>query len=184
LPSEFLRLCKDRDASAAGFLILSVRPLILCFMLLPRSVSCAIDKIAREALGKDWALYAALLERWPEIVGHEYAHNTSPVKITFPPRQQEAQRTGGILVIRLPKGLAMEFTFRIEQIRQRITTYFGYEAIAKITFEPYFAAPPRSPGNVARKERDVSHIEEAVSVIDSAELRDALMAFGKAAACE
>src|SRR5580692_535543 len=98
-------------------------------MFLPRSLSSSVDKIARQTIGKDWSLYAALLDRWPEIAGAEYARLTTPVKIVFPPRQQEAQRKGGTLVIRLPKGLAMEFTYKTGIICERITNFFGYEAI-------------------------------------------------------
>ena len=43
----------------------------------------------------------------------------------------------------------MEFTFKIAQIQQRITGYFGYEAISKITLEPaYRSRPPSNPSNL------------------------------------
>ena len=149
-------------------------------MFLPRTISTSIDKIAREALGKDWALYAALLDHWPEIVGAEYARVSTPVKITFPPRQREAQRTGGTLVIRLPKGLAMEFTFKIGQIRERISAYFGYEAISKIVFESIYSVPqeerrePREPDPNA-----LIALREGAKDIENGELREALESFGE-----
>lgn len=148
-------------------------------MFLPRTISVAVDKIAREALGKDWSLYAALLDHWPEIVGSEYARITTPVKITFPPRQREAQRGNGTLVIRLPKGLAMEFTFKIGQIRERITGYFGYEAISKIVFEStYNMLPDRE--SEADPEPDpavLAALEEKIKDINNDDLRAALESF-------
>jgi len=150
-------------------------------MFLPRTISAAVDKIARAALGKDWALYAALLDHWPEIVGTEYARNTTPVKITFPPRQREAQRGGGTLVIRLPKGLAMEFTFKIGQIRERITGYFGYEAISKIVFESIYGAPDVEEIPVIEPNpQALADLREAAKDIDDEELRKALEGFGEA----
>jgi hypothetical protein len=150
-------------------------------MFLPRTLSASVDKIAREALGKDWALYAALLDHWPEIVGSEYARATTPVKITFPPRQREAQRGGGTLVIRLPKGLAMEFTFKIGQIRERISGYFGYEAISKIVFESVYGAPDEAEIPVVEPDpQALAELHEAAKDIEDEELRGALEAFGGA----
>ncbi|MGE3623666.1 MAG: DciA family protein [Bdellovibrionales bacterium] len=151
-------------------------------MYLPRTISAAVDKIAREALGKDWSLYAILLDRWPEIVGTEYARVTTPVKISFPPRQKEAQRSGGTLVVRLPKGLAMEFTFKIGQIRQRITDYFGYEPISKIVFESIYSVPdlPASDHPV-HDPKYLPALHAAVKDIENEELRQALASFCGAA---
>src|ERR1700733_1341367 len=112
----------------------------LCFMFMPRTVAIAVDQIARQTLGKDWNIYAALLSHWGEIVGHEYARVTTPVKITFPlHRASSGRRENGTLCIRLPQGLAMEFSFKTTQIKQRITDYFGYEAIEKILFETQYS---------------------------------------------
>lgn len=150
-------------------------------MSLPRSLSIAIDQIARRAVGKDWNLYAALLDHWAEIVGPEYARLTTPVKITFPLRQTGAHRAGGTLTVRLPKGLAMEFTFRTGQICERITAYFGYPAVEKIAFETFYGLPVENP--VRTLELDPAAraeiIEEAKDIEDDS-LRDALEAFGEA----
>lgn len=155
-------------------------------MLLPRTIATAIDGIARQAVGKDWNLYAALLSHWPEIVGQDYARNTTPVKISFPKGKQDAEkwaqgrREGGILHIRLPQGMVMEFTFHSEQIRQRIAAFFGYDAIARIAFEPYYGEnkpppaplPPLAPAQVAA-------LKEATKPIENDALRAALEAFGE-----
>src|SRR5580698_4151357 len=114
-------------------------------MFLPRALANIVDKVARQSVGKDWNLYAALLDHWPEIVGNDYAQVTTPVKMTFPHQPNEPRQRGGTLCVRLPKGLAMEFTFKAEQIRQRINGYFGYDAVAKITFQPVFGVRPETP---------------------------------------
>ncbi len=150
-------------------------------MFMPRTIANAVDRIARQTVGKDWSLYATLLDHWQEILGMEYARVTTPVKITFPHQPNEARRCGGTLYIRLPKGLAMEFTFKTDQIRQRINSYFGYDAIAKIAFEPVYGPPPEAAAPETKADPEaLAGIKENAKAIDDEELRSALEGFGEA----
>ncbi|MDD5585746.1 MAG: DciA family protein [Alphaproteobacteria bacterium] len=156
-------------------------------MLLPRSIAATVDNVARQAIGKDWGLYAALLNHWREIVGEEYAQVTTPVKISFPQgktageKLAQGQRKDGVLHIRLPQGLTMEFSFRTDQIRQRIAAFFGYEVISRIVFETYYgpasiakeASPAAVPDQTVR-------LTEATKDIENNDLRAALEEFGAA----
>lgn len=145
---------------------------------MPRQLSHSVEQIARQAVGKDWGLYATLLDRWSEIVGPDYARVTSPAKVQFPHQPNEAQRRNGTLTIRLPKGLVMEFTYKTEQIRQRINSYFGYEAVAKIVFDPIFGIPPK-PQTAPQTTLEVSGDDkEKLKSIENNELRDVLQALG------
>ena len=154
-------------------------------MFLPRTVATAVDVIARQAFGKDWSLYAALLSHWSEIVGPDYARVTTPVKITFPkgkqPEDNHGRRTGGTLHIRLPSGLVMEFNFLTDQIRQRITGFFGYDAIIRIVFEPFYGAEKVKPV-AAPKTADpaqLAALHEKAAMIEDEALREALEKLGK-----
>jgi hypothetical protein len=159
-------------------------------MLLPRSLAATVDNVARQAIGKEWNLYAALLNHWREIVGEEYAQVTTPVKISFPQGKKadekwaQGQRTDGILHIRLPQGLTMEFSFRTDQIRQRIASFFGYNVIARIAFEPYYKSenssresyatePGLTPAETAPPLQDIQNVSDE-------ELRASLEGLGKA----
>jgi len=150
-------------------------------MFLPRTLAAAVDKVARQSVGKDWSLYATLLNHWQEIVGLEYAQVTTPVKVVFPFQPNEPRRRSGTLCVRLPKGLAMEFTFKTEQIRQRINGYFGYDAIAKVIFDPIYytddisATPPREISATA-----IAEIKETAQQVEDEDLRRALEDFGLA----
>jgi hypothetical protein len=148
-------------------------------MFMPRQLSHTVEHIARQSVGKDWGLYAALLDHWRDIVGADYAETTTPVKITFPHQPNEARRQNGTLTILLPKGLAMEFTYKIEQIRQRINSYFGYEAIARIVFDPAFSLPPKTKAQRAADPEAASIVKAQVQPLDNSELRDALQSFGE-----
>lgn len=149
-------------------------------MYVPRSLADAVDKVARQSAGRDWGLYANLLDHWAEIVGAEYAKVTTPVKIYFPYQPQEAQRKNGVLTVRLPKGLAMEFTFKADLIRQRVNAYFGYEAFARIALDA--AALPPPPVRTAKKidAAALDAMKEKASAIENNELREALEKFGEA----
>ena len=158
-------------------------------MFLPRTLATTVDGIARKVIGRDWNLYAALLSHWPEIVGEDYARVTTPVKISFPlgkpatEKWAQGRREDGILLIRLPQGLAMEFTYLTDQIRQRIASYFGYNAIERIVFDTYYST--ETPVRTTASEQPSSpalqaQVKEKTKDIEDDELRTALEALGQA----
>lgn len=151
-------------------------------MFMPRALANIVDQVARRAAGKDWNFYAALLEHWPEIVGSDYARATTPVKLTFPHQPNEPRRCNGNLCIRLPKGLAMEFSFKTDVIRQRINTYFGYAAVARITFDPVYEIPEPVAERVKPNAETLAYMRNAARVVENENLRNALESFGEAIA--
>ncbi len=148
-------------------------------MFIPRPVSAAVDKVARQSAGKDWGLYANLLDHWAEIVGAEYARVSTPVKISFPYQPNEAQRKNGVLTVRLPKGLTMEFSFKTEIIRLRINAYFGYDAFSRIALEANTAPPPVSKPVKKIAPEALQAVKDQASIIENDELREALERFGE-----
>jgi hypothetical protein len=156
-------------------------------MFLPRTIATAVDSVARQVIGKDWNLYAALLSHWREIVGEDYAQVTTPVKISFPKgktseeKWAQGRQTEGVLHIRLPQGLVMEFSFLTDQIRQRIAAYFGYDAIARLAFEPYYSADTpvaTTPSPVADPALQ-AQIKKSAEGIENDELRAAMEELGE-----
>lgn len=153
-------------------------------MKMPRPLADAVDKVARQTAGKDWGLYANLLQHWTEIVGSDYARDTTPVKITFPYQPNEAKRKNGALTIRLPKGLAMEFSFKSEIILRRLNAYLGYEAFSRLALEPSFA-PPSVPIKIKTANPQMTQeIKEKASVVENDALREALQHWGEAITAE
>lgn len=145
----------------------------------PRFLADAVDQVARQTAGKDWGLYANLLGCWTEIVGLEYARVTTPVKITFPYQPQEAQRKNGVLTVRLPKGLAMEFSFKSELVRQRVNAYLGYEAFAKIALDAAFMPPPPVKREKKADPEALKKLKEQAGVVEDDKVREALEKFGE-----
>jgi hypothetical protein len=146
----------------------------------PRTLADAVDKVARQSAGKDWGLYANLLNHWAEIVGTEYARITTPVKISFPYQPNEPQRKNGILTIRLPKGLAMEFSFKADLIRSRVNAYFGYEAFARLALDSAFLPPPVIKNEKKADPAALDTMKEQIKAVENDELREALEKFGEA----
>lgn len=139
-------------------------------------------------MGKDWSLYATLLNHWGEIVGQEYAKVTTPVKIVFPHGKKEGDqwangnRTGGILTIALPHGLAMEFSFLTETILSRINAFFGYPAIGKLTFQGRYEEPLTSTSLAVPKTLSSSQQEallDKTKDVEDSELRAVLLDLGR-----
>lgn len=155
-------------------------------MRLPRNIANSIDAVARTAMGKDWNLYASLLERWEAIVGPDYARETTPVKITFPRGKKtdekwaESNRAGGTLTISLPQGLSLAFSHNAEQVRARINTYFGYEAIEKIALKPFYPKDnkPFTPPPRPLSKGEIEALENTTKDIEDNDLREALAMLG------
>jgi len=146
---------------------------------MPRALADAVDKVARHLGGKDWGLYASLLDHWTEIVGADYARVSTPVKITFPYQPNEPQRKNGVLTIRLPKGLAMEFSFKADLIRQRVNAYLGYEAFARIALDAAFMPLPEIKIEKQADPEAIKAIKEKAAAIPNDEVREALEKFGE-----
>jgi hypothetical protein len=101
--------------------------------------------------------------------------------MTFPHQPGEPRQRGGTLCVRLPKGLTMEFTYKTEQIRQRINGYFGYDAVARIAFEPvYGAEPARAAPLPVADPAALEEIRQTAQTIEDEDLRAAMESFGQA----
>ncbi|MGE4351043.1 MAG: DUF721 domain-containing protein [Bdellovibrionales bacterium] len=155
-------------------------------MKMPSALSASIDKVARTAMGKDWGLYASLLERWSEIVGPDYAQETAPVKISFPRGKKsdekwtQGRRNGGTLTISLPQGMSFAFSHQSEQVRSRINSFFGYDAIEKITLQPFYPRQDRAytPPLPALSAQEKDALQKETKDIENNELREALATLG------
>lgn len=65
--------------------------------------------------------------RWPEIVGENLAGQTLPEKLS-------RGRDGGTLTLRVSGAAALELTYLTPQLIERINTYFGFRAVARLHF--------------------------------------------------
>lgn len=130
--------------------------------------------------------YAEILGRWREIAGADIAAFSAPERIRWPRSRgadtaKSRRKQGGVLVIRVTDGRAVELQHQTGQIIDRVNTYYGYEAVTGIKLvhgplpEQKVTAPVRKELN-AEQEADLAM---SVAQIEDQELRGALVRLGR-----
>jgi hypothetical protein len=149
-------------------------------MLTPRPLAHSLRPLAQKTMGKEWQLYAALIEHWREIIGDDFAESVAPVKISFP----IGKGHDGTLTLKAPQGLIMQLTYQSERVLDRIAGFMGARLLVKLRFEPYYpdraaaAAPPKAPAP------ENPEWNEKLASIPDPDLRKTLEELGKSVAKE
>jgi hypothetical protein len=116
-----------------------------------------------------------VLTDWPNIVGEILAARCQPVKLTG------GGGDGGILHIHVAGSAALELQHSEPQLLERINSYFGYQAIARLRLiRAPLALPRRSPA-AATPPLDAAtraEIEAVVQPVADDALRAALAGLG------
>lgn len=117
---------------------------------------------------------AELIAWWPDIVGAAYAGRTVPERIRWPRDGKAA-----VLVVRCDPSLALQLSYEVEQVRERLNGYLGYQAVGvvRIVQRPIGAEPMRE--SVPDEESDVpAHLERRLDRFEGP-LRDSLRRLGR-----
>ena len=143
----------------------------------PRRIGQSVQGVAGKALGKRGLAFGALITDWASIVGHQMSLRTAPDKLSFP----RGKREDATLHIRAMGAIALELQHLEPQIIERINSFFGYRAVAKIKL--IHAAPLSAPMRTVRQ-RPLTMDEEmsvmtTTSSIEDEELRATLERFGR-----
>jgi hypothetical protein len=120
---------------------------------------------------------AGVLTDWPRIVGEVLAQRCQPVKLTG------SRGHGGILHVHVAGSAALELQHSEPQLLERINSYFGYPAVARLRLiraplalpRPAPADAPAPLDGAARAE-----IEAVVRPVADDALRAALSGLGAA----
>ena len=95
----------------------------------PEKVSELFNKITRNAFKNHGFANLKIIESWPQIVGNILAEACWPQKIQFP----FGDTRRGVLYIAVSNpGLALSIKAQEARIIQKISVYFGYQAISGI----------------------------------------------------
>ena len=143
-----------------------------------RALGEAVDAVARPMLGRRGFAGSRVIAEWPSIVGEHLAARSLPERVTRP----ADGRGSGTLQVRVASGaLAVELQHLEPLIVERINTYFGYQAVArlKLVHGPLpecriERAPPRILAPA-----DEATVEALASEIDDPTLRQAIRDLGK-----
>jgi hypothetical protein len=102
----------------------------------PTAAARLLSRITEPAFRRHGFATTEVLLRWPAIVGAELAAIATPEKLSFP-RNSPA---GGTLHVRVAGAVATELQHRAPQIIERVNTYYGYRAVARLHL---VQAPPK-----------------------------------------
>lgn len=143
------------------------------------ALAAMLSRITGAALRKRGFAESAVVTNWAEIIGPELAADTAPQKLAFP----RGGRSGGTLHVRVVGALATELQHLEPLVIERINTYFGYRAVARLALvqgplparRDAARRTPQAPLDAA-EERS---IENTVSDIEDDSLRRALAGLGR-----
>ncbi|MEQ8165525.1 MAG: DciA family protein [Alphaproteobacteria bacterium] len=143
----------------------------------PRAVAGLVAKVTAPALKARGLANAQVVTDWPAIVGPELSRKSFPEKLSFPARQ----RTGGTLRVRVEPVFATEFQHLESEIVDRLNTYYGFNAVARLHLRqapvggpvPTPAAAPPEAGPAGR-----AAVEALVAPLADGDLKSALMRLG------
>jgi hypothetical protein len=119
---------------------------------------------------------ARVLTDWPSIVGEVLAARCQPVKLTTGGRSD-----GGVLHVHVAGSAALELQHSEPQVLERINSYFGYVAVARLRLIRAPLALPRRAEPAAASPLDPAaraEIEAVVRPIADDGLRAALAGLG------
>ena len=95
-----------------------------------RSVSAMLPDAGRAAFRRFGFVQSSVVSRWREIVGERYAGVSAPESIRFP----HGKREGGVLTLVVEGAYAPTMQHVAPVIAERVNRFFGYEAVARISF--------------------------------------------------
>lgn len=109
-----------------------------------------VPLVGRKAFRRFGFVDSAVVARWPEIVGPDYARHSTPESLSFP----HGKRSGGTLHISVSGAHALMLQHVAPQIIERINRFFGYDAVSRIALRQG-AAAVAEPVAKARVEAEV-----------------------------
>ncbi len=108
-----------------------------------RAVAELVPAIGGQAFRRFGFTQSAIVERWAEVVGPQYARHSRPESLAFP----RGQKDGGTLKIAVTGALAPMLRHVEPQLIERVNRLLGYAAVAKIQLRHADFSPdaPRAP---------------------------------------
>lgn len=125
-----------------------------------RAVSELVPAVGGAAFRRFGFMQNAVVARWGEIVGDNYARHSVPESIVFP----VGKKSGGTLKVWVTGSFAPMLKHVEPQVIERVNRFFGYAAVARLALRH---------GDVpAAAKRRQSTVEQPLSAETSATLRD------------
>lgn len=135
--------------------------------------------ITRAAFARHGFAQADVVTNWNEIVGEDLAAISAPERIRWPKGAgEEAQKSGGTLVIRATPGRALDIQYEASRIIGRINSFFGYGAVAALKVVQAGALLQKPPAP-ARHVLQISIDNQELAAMEDGQLKAALERLGQ-----
>jgi len=146
-------------------------------MAAPRTLAGILPALTGKVLGRRGLAFGGLIAEWPSIVGPRMADRTSPFRIVFP----HGQRENAVLHLRVATAVALDIQHLEPQIVERLNTFFGYKAVAKLKLIHTAMGRAAKPGPRLRQlgAAESDAIAAAAATIPDSGLSEALARFGR-----
>ncbi|SDH47539.1 DUF721 domain-containing protein [Roseospirillum parvum] len=106
----------------------------------PRALSAISQRLTRPLMRKRGLSVADLKADWPAMVGPDLARLCLPLRLSFP----RGEKSHGTLTVAVTSGaVATLLEHRNRQIIERVNTYLGRPALARLAFRQGGITPPR-----------------------------------------
>ncbi len=142
-----------------------------------RSVGNLIEEITNPTFKKNGFINQKLINGWSYIVGSHISKVALPLKIVF----EKNQTRNGILYVNVfNPAMSVEITFQESRIIEKISQFFGYQAISKIKIVVHKGRNIANSNSKKPKEKEVidqkfsKDIDNAIDEITSEELKTVL----------
>jgi hypothetical protein len=145
-----------------------------------RSVSEMLPEIGGNAFRRFGFVQSSIVSRWREIVGERYAGVSSPESIRFPP----GRKSEGVLTLVVEGAHAPMMQHVVPVMIERVNRFFGYSAVARVTFRQGVVQLARAKARVAPPSlRPIpAELGDSLREIADPELRQVLEALARGVA--
>jgi len=139
-----------------------------------------LGKLVGDAFARQGFASAELVTRWDDIVGHEIAAHSEPIKLHWPRRTEGEDSEAGTLVLRVEGPAAIEIQHLAALICERVNRFLGWRAVGRLALRQAplrrrQRRPPRAMNPAA-----TTRIAENLSDIKDEALKQALARLGAA----
>jgi hypothetical protein len=139
-----------------------------------------LNKLVGDAFARQGFASAELVTRWDDIVGHEIAAHSEPIKLQWPRQTDGEDSEAGTLVLRVEGPAAIEIQHLAALICERVNRFLGWRAVERLALRQ---APLRRRQPRAARTEDpatAAPIAEKLSDIKDDKLKAALARLGAA----
>ena len=139
-------------------------------------VSKVLGRITGRTMNRRGFSDSRMLENWSAIVGPQLAAMSQPVRLSRRKSGRDGEETaGGVLTVKAEGAIALEIQHLAPQIIDRLNSYYGYAAIARLNIvQGPVTVKPSPLSTPPIKDEEISALADDFDEIETPRLKRAL----------